>query len=185
MAKVRVGVRRIQKGAGYEAERVGDQGLELYQSWVEINGRRFDAKDVALLDVSYRMFPPGHHDAPQGEIIIRLVSEGFETVDEREPEANTVDFGAAGFQEGPAHAFGNLGVVRSGTWPGGTNTDFWPHEFGAMVTDDKRVLIYQWKPLPNDTNEAAYLDGKPIKVYNSHDWVRVHLPNGRTIQRGN
>lgn len=103
MARVRVGVKRHE--FGIDVDEVGAPGVEVFQHWVEINGIRFETEDTALLDVSYNLGrsdvlrdgrgniivdDEGHavREYPndlQGEIVIRFVSHGFETVDYREP----------------------------------------------------------------------------------------------------
>jgi len=104
MATVRVGVERIKQGTGYQVEEPGEYGVEVFQRWVEINGIRFETDQVGLLDVSYGMGRSellrdddgeivtdveGHavrkyQNNLMGEIVIRLSSHGFETVDHRE-----------------------------------------------------------------------------------------------------
>jgi hypothetical protein len=105
MARVRVGVKRIEHGA--EVPVVGaDATAEVFQVWVEINGHRFDSNEIGLLDVTYGL---GRSEAVRdargdvvfddngrpvleypnslmGEIVIRLASSSFETVDHREDE---------------------------------------------------------------------------------------------------
>ena len=93
MSVVRVGVKRIVKGTGYQAETVGDPGVELQQMWVEVDGVRI-AGD-SLLGVRYGFlrdidpFATGKSDGDyQNAVVIVLFSEGFSSVDHRElPDA--------------------------------------------------------------------------------------------------
>lgn len=79
MAKVRVGVKRVNPETGAEVETVGEDGIEVYQHWVEIDGVRLDGMAIGLLGVDYKL-----GDKMIGEITIRLSSRGIETVDHRE-----------------------------------------------------------------------------------------------------
>lgn len=81
MAKIRVGVRKIQKGTGYEVD-LGrdDPAIEVMQLWVEIDGHRIDAGESSLLGVEYSADPKA-----TGVVTVRFASGGFETVDHREP----------------------------------------------------------------------------------------------------
>lgn len=83
MARVRVGVKRIENGC--EVREVGDEATaEIHQMWVEINGRRFDAGELGLMEVTYGS--RSADDKPGvGYILLRLMSGGFETVDHRTP----------------------------------------------------------------------------------------------------
>lgn len=105
MATVRVGVERIKKGTGYQVEAPGDDGVEVFQKWVEIDGTRFMTDEVGLLDVSYALGQSDllrdsggdlildqqgratreHPNNLMGEITIRFNSSGFSTVDHRVP----------------------------------------------------------------------------------------------------
>lgn len=93
MATVRVGVKRVVKGTGYQPTEIGEPGIEYTQQWVEINGHRFSTDELALLGVEYgidinrveKPDPDVEYDQfGPGTIVIRLQSEGFETVDWRE-----------------------------------------------------------------------------------------------------
>lgn len=105
MAKVRVGVKRVKYGT--EVPVVGDHAnAEVFQIWVEIDGHRFDGTEIGLLGVSYGIEhcravtdAAGNvlRDASgqpvldernnlMGEVVIRLASSSFETVDHREDE---------------------------------------------------------------------------------------------------
>ena len=78
MAVVRVGVRRSPLVPG-------ERGIESGQEWVELNGVRLPA-EWKLLRVDYVPAPgnesPSNHVA---EVTIRLLCEGFSTVDRNEP----------------------------------------------------------------------------------------------------
>lgn len=79
MAVVRVGVRRLEGGTSVAC--IGDPGVEAFTEWIEINGQRF-GHEWKLLSVS-------HEATGQdvGKVTIELISEGYSTVDHREPES--------------------------------------------------------------------------------------------------
>lgn len=90
MSVVRVGVKRITKNAGFEVDKIGDPGVELFQEWVEIDGKRIG--DGSLMGVRYgtlRDIDPLATGRESGEyqnaVVIVLLSDSFSSVDHREP----------------------------------------------------------------------------------------------------
>lgn len=83
MAVVRVGVKRIKKGTGYETDEVGEAGIELQQHWVELNGLRLDGYDYSLVRVEYDAGEDPTNTV--AAVRVHMNCEGFSTVDYREP----------------------------------------------------------------------------------------------------
>lgn len=95
MAVVRVGVKRIGRGTGYDVEKVGDPGVEIKQLWVELNGHRLDGEELGLVRVDYA--PGGGDDVGthMAEVFICVACEGFATVDHREEPTHRLSVGDA------------------------------------------------------------------------------------------
>jgi hypothetical protein len=77
MAKIRVGVKRLEHGM--EVEEPGQRGVEVFQMWIEIDGVRFLTEDTGLMECSYGI----DREFGMGFITVRVPSHGFETVDHR------------------------------------------------------------------------------------------------------
>lgn len=91
MAVVRVGVKRVGRGGGFESADVGSPGIEIQQYWVELNGLRLDGDEIGLQRVDYEPAPPGKSPGSHtASVVVRVFCEGFETVDHREPEGETI-----------------------------------------------------------------------------------------------
>lgn len=109
MAAIRVGVKKIHRKTGFEADpgTPDEDVAEVFQLWVEINGHRFSTEELNLIGVSYQL---GRHRPRQsdgflnaveepdqmpnslcGEITLVVASSAFETVDHREPEVTGGD----------------------------------------------------------------------------------------------
>lgn len=85
MAIVRVGTKHIVRTTGFETEQIDDDGVEIQQHWVEIDGTMLPlAYESDLLGVDYVF----DNDKRHGYVTIRLMVSapgGFATVDHREP----------------------------------------------------------------------------------------------------
>lgn len=90
MAKVRVGVKRVNPNTGEEVATIGEEGIEVQQHWVEINGLRLDAEEIGLMTAGYTL-----GSTNVGEITIKLSCRGFETVDHREELPRGVHVGGS------------------------------------------------------------------------------------------
>lgn len=99
MARVRLGVKRMNRG-GFEGDDLMDpESLEAMIQWIEINGHRFDANEIGLSTVD-------HHAGGQfHEVTIKLSSRGYSTVDYRTTESEPC------FETAPSSTGDHLGLV--------------------------------------------------------------------------